>query len=240
MKYGDVYYNYAGLKMTVVENKDSHNVKIAFENGYEKYCCARDIRLGKVKNPYHPSIYGVGYIGKGYGIEDKRRYSTWIDMLKRCYDPKYQIKYPSYIGCSVCKEWHNYQNFAKWYDENYYKCGNERMCLDKDILIKGNKVYSPETCVFVPTAINNLFVKKQRSRGDYPIGVRKLKQRYSAYLGIKGKTKTIGVYDTVEDAFLSYKSAKELYIRQVADEYKNIIPTKLYTAMINYEVDISD
>ena len=114
------------------------------------------------------------------------------------------------------------------------------MCLDKDILIKGNKVYSPETCVFVPTAINNLFVKKQRSRGDYPIGVRKLKQRYSAYLGIKGKTKTIGVYDTVEDAFFSYKSAKEVYIRQVADEYKNIIPTKLYTAMINYEVDISD
>lgn len=59
MKCGDVYYNYAGLKMTVVEYKDSHNVKIAFENGYEKYCCARDIRLGKVKNPYHPSIYGV-------------------------------------------------------------------------------------------------------------------------------------------------------------------------------------
>lgn len=103
-------------------------------------------------------------IGEGnYKVSDNTivnlNYSTWLSMLKRCYNIEFQFKHSSYIGCSVHEDWHNFQNFAKWYDENYYSIGNERIALDKDILVKGNKIYSPETCIFVPHNINNLFTK---------------------------------------------------------------------------------
>lgn len=80
-------------------------------------------------------------------------------MLERCYSARYQERKPTYKGCSVCDEWLNYQNFAKWYDDNYYEIKGEIMCLDKDILVKGNKIYSPENCVFVPNYINVLFAR---------------------------------------------------------------------------------
>ena len=87
-------------------------------------------------------------------------------MLRRCYDEKLHKKYPTYIDCKVCEEWLNFQNFAKWYYNNYYEIENEKICLDKDILHKGNKIYSPDNCVFVPNNINVLFVKSDKSRGD--------------------------------------------------------------------------
>ena len=97
--------------------------------------------------------FGVGVTGQGEYSHLVRKingkhtkvYSVWHDMLGRCYNKKYQEKKPTYIGCTVCEEWHNFQNFAKWYEENYYEVNNEEMALDKDILIKGNKIYSPQT-----------------------------------------------------------------------------------------------
>lgn len=108
---------------------------------------------------YDKSAYGVGYIGEGaYKISFKRvfypHYIYWRTMMKRCYSDHFHTQFPTYKDCSVVKDWHNFQNFAKWYDENYYEIGEEMMHLDKDILVKGNKVYSPETCVFVPQSIN--------------------------------------------------------------------------------------
>jgi hypothetical protein len=117
------------------------------------------------------------------------------------------------------------------------------MCLDKDILYKGNKVYSPETCVFVPERINILFVKSDKIRGEYPIGVtwRKDRGRFSSRCcDAHGTYKPLGCYDTVEGAFNAYKTFKEKVIKQVADEYKHLIPNKLYQAMYNYQVEIND
>ena len=117
------------------------------------------------------------------------------------------------------------------------------MDLDKDILIKGNKTYSPEACVFVPKKINSLFTKANNLRGDYPIGVSYFKESdkfKSQYKTMDGKEIHLGLFDTPEEAFISYKNAKEKYIKQIAEEYKSKIPQKLYKAMINYEVEITD
>ena len=167
-------------------------------------------------------------------------------MLKRCYSSKFQEKNPSYKGCYVCDNWLYYSNFKKWYDENYYEIDGKILQLDKDILVKGNKVYSPDTCVFVPKFINSLFTKCQNSRGELPIGVHyhKRDKKYVAQLSVckngKSTLKSLGYYNTPNEAFEAYKQAKESYIKDVADEYKDRIPVELYKAMYEYEVNIND
>ena len=167
-------------------------------------------------------------------------------MLKRCYDEKYHEKHPTYKDCKVCEEWHDFQNFAEWYYNNYYEIEGERMHLDKDILIKRNKVYSPETCVFVPQAINSLFIKRQNNRGESVIGTTPYQGKYMAQCSIinpktgKSKREYLGIYDTQEKAFEVYKYYKEKNIKIVADYFKGQIPQKLYNALYNYEVENDD
>ena len=118
------------------------------------------------------------------------------------------------------------------------------MNLDKDILIKGNKVYSPDTCVFVPQNINKLFIKRDSSRGEFPIGVHYYKRNKKfgvvCSFGNSSSSAYLGLYDTPEEAFQVYKTFKENQIKQIANEYIDIIPTKLYQAMIEYEVEYDD
>lgn len=192
-------------------------------------------------------VYGVGYIlnkeTRINGIQEES-YKTWLQMLRRCYSQKEQIRYPKYKECIVSNEWLCYDNFKKWYNDNFYQIDNEKMALDKDILIKGNKIYSPETCVFVSNRINVLFTKSNATRGDYPIGVswNKREEKFRAYCQTSfGKQKHLGYYSTPEDAFYKgYKPFKERYIKEIAEEYKNKIPKKLYDALYNYEVEITD
>lgn len=191
--------------------------------------------------------YGVGSIENEL-IRDNngqllRSYICWRDMLKRCYSEKIQEKRPTYKGCTVSKEWHKFSNFKKWYNNNYYEIDKHRMTLDKDILIKNNKVYSEDTCIFVPMNINNLFTRSNSTRNNLPIGVcfDKSKNKYKVTCSVNnGKSKNIGTFNSPDEAFKAYKIFKENYIKQVADIYKEIIPIKLYNAMYEYEVDAED
>lgn len=210
-----------------------------------KYYCNKC----SANDPMKKDIFNIGYIGIGdYKVKDKNNnkypmYATWYNMFQRCYNKESQLKRPSYIGCLVCNEWLNYQNFAKWYDDNFYKINDELICLDKDILIKGNKTYSPETCIFTPNRINTLFIKNNIHRGKLPIGVslHKMTNKYQATCGNKNnKTIYLGLYNTYEEAFNAYKVFKENLIKEVADEYKNVIPYKLYKAMYSYQIEIDD
>jgi hypothetical protein len=143
----------------------------------------------------------------------------------------------------VSEEWLNFQNFAKWYDKNYYEINGEKMEIDKDILVKRNKIYSPETCVFVPKRINLLFVKKDATRGDLPIGVCFFKRDKKYQVNCKdenGKDIYLSRYNNIEEAFEVYKEFKESVIKKVANEYKGKIPANLYNALINYKVEITD
>ena len=203
-----------------------------------------------VKSHFSPSVLGKGIVGNedtkinGKHIES---YKIWRSMLNRCYNNEYQIKHPTYIGCSVCDEWLYYPNFKKWYDENYYTIKGNIVDLDKDIIVKNNKIYSPDTCVFVPQNINKLFTKRNKYRGELPIGLsydKKSGGKVRAQITINGTRKSLGLFPNtqkgIQEAFQTYKFSKEKYIKQIADEYKNIIPDKLYKAMYNYEVEIND
>ena len=194
-------------------------------------------------------MYGVGITGLEPSRDENgelNSYTCWKDMLKRCYSVKWQEKNQTYKGCSVCDDWLYYPNFKNWYDKSYYEVENKTSQLDKDVLTKGNKIYSPETCIFVPKFINTLFVKSQKARGELPIGVSyyKASKKYQAKLRVfkngKSTTKHLGYFDTADEAFEVYKRVKEDYIKEIADEYKDKIPTKLYEAMYSYKVDIDD
>jgi hypothetical protein len=166
-------------------------------------------------------------------------------MLFRCYDKIGRKQNPTYNDVTVCDEWLCFQVFAKWYDDNYYLIDNERMEIDKDILIKGNRVYSPKTCCIVPHNINLLFIKNDKLRGDLPIGVNyhKNENKYIAQCHtLKNKyNTTLGRFKTPEEAFyLGYKPFKESYIKEVAENYKDKIPKELYDAMYRYKVEITD
>ena len=198
------------------------------------------------KNLYEATVYGVGFMGEGpykskVNGKSTREYNIWHSMMDRCYNEKHSDRYPTYKDCTVCEEWHNFQTFCSWFDNNFREIPGEKMALDKDILIKGNKVYGPDTCVFVPKKINSLFVKSDASRSDLPIGVQQVKSgKYQASVSINGKDKKLGRFNTKEEAFEMYKKAKEQHIKDVAEQYKDRIPKSLYDAMYNYEVDMYD
>lgn len=247
---GEIKYNYQNYIMEIVNYNNYTDIIVEFHDKFKaqihtSYQC---FKIGQVRNPYHKDVYGVGYTGQGNykpsinGV-DGHQYKTWNHMLERCYSKTFQQKQPSYIGCITNEEWHCFQDFGKWHDENYYEIDGEKMQLDKDILVKGNKIYSSKTCVFVPQRINSLFIQSISKRGQYPIGV-SFHQRigkYQAQINLDNKNrKSIGYYQTSDEAFLAYKIEKEKYIKEIADEYKSKIPKKLYDAMYKYKINIED
>lgn len=252
---GEKNINNFGSEMIIIGYRNAFDIDVYFPeyNWIFKKTYYSVFKDGKTKCPYEPRVYGKGCIGEGKyksRINGKKTeaYNIWCGMIQRCYSEKNHKKQPTYIGCSVCEEWLNFQNFAKWYEDNFYQIEGERMHLDKDILYKHNKIYSPKTCIFVPQRINTLFIKSDKIRGDYPIGVSydKEQNKYSSTCKVydfklkKQKSKKIGRYNTPEEAFTSYKNFKERHIKEVADYYKNEIPSSLYNAMYNYNIEITD
>jgi hypothetical protein len=245
--------NKFGTEMTVIDYENFHNVTVEFEDGHIVHTNWGSFIKGSTINPYDRKIYGVGYLGEGsyktnVTINGKHKhsaaYTAWYDMLKRCYCEKYLLKFPTYRGCSVTEEWHNFQVFAKWHEDNFYRVGDTPMELDKDILVKGNKIYSPATCIYVPYKINYMFLRRKKVRGILPIGVyfekeckRYIAQCHDIFLD---KTKALSSYGDPIAAFRAYKDYKENIIKKVANMYKNDIPEVLYTSLMNYKVEIND
>lgn len=239
----EVVNNSKGTPMKIIgfRNKSDIDVQFLDDFGYIKeHTLYANFIKGNIKNPYDKNICGVGYFGEGKhkckysnGIHTSE-YQNWISMIRRCYDLNRKNTYPAYYGkCEVCKEWHNFQNFAEWYNKNFYQVGTERIHIDKDILIKDNKLYSPETCILVPQRINMLFVKKP-NRYNLPNGV---KPSLSGKFEAKYNEQYLGIFDTVEDAARAHNQAKKEKITDTANEYKDRIPNKVYQALINWIPD---
>ena len=175
----------------------------------------------------------------GFSKSGGRCKQVWENILQRCYQESEQKRHPTYRGCSICEEWMVFSSFEKWFNENYVD-GYE---IEKDILVKGNKVYGPEFCCFVPRRINILLTRRQRFRGGTPVGVRRSKSgRYIAGVDVDGYRKNLGTYNTAEEAFLAYKNAKEAYIKEVAQDYfdRGLITERVRDALFRYEVEITD
>ena len=143
-------------------------------------------------------------------------YTKWKGMLKRCYSGKYQARQPTYIGATVFEEWLIFSNFRSWMEDKNW-VGME---LDKDIIVPGNKHYSPETCCFVSRAINALLNDHEADRGVCPQGVSfdKCKGKYQTYCRHNGNQKHLGYHSTLEAASMTYRTYKHALIRKIARE----------------------
>lgn len=243
---GEIGKNKYGTTAMIIDIVDAVNYKIEFQDEYHYVRNVRydDFVKGAFINPYDPVVQGVGYRGVGQysSTTHKSIHKRWCDMLKRAYNPA--DKDSAYINTTVCKEWHNFQNFAQWYEDNFYTIDGCVMQLDKDILCKGNREYCPDKCVFVPQFINAMFTKCNKARGNLPIGVTMHKGKYyvqcQTYLDHIQKQNYIGLFNSEKEAFIAYKKFKEDYLSKVAEEYKNKIPTQLYEALKTYNVDYDD
>lgn len=198
-----------------------------------------NFKNGQIKNPYDKTTYGVGYLGSGKYMAKAdgkvvESYNVWHDMIRRCYSEKSKEKFQAYFHvCKVSKLWHDYQNFAEWFNENKYEVDG-RLHIDKDILYPGNKIYCPDTCLLVPQRINMLFLNKPNKRG-LPNGI----VRYSDKYLVKYNGVEYGYRNTLEDAFELYAKVKKDAIIKIANEYKDIIPKMLYDALLKYDVIIN-
>lgn len=234
----------------VVAYLSARQVYIQFEHsGYVKRTAATYVRSGVVEDPFYPLVKGVGYVGVGkYKPKEEGRmtkaHSVWFQILRRCYDKNYSAyKIYGEKGCIVCPEWHNFQNFAEW----YYKNHKEGLAVDKDILKRGNKVYCPDYCTFVPIRINSLLTSRTADRGILPVGVcfdknhkGKLTGKFAVSMsgGTTQASVFLGYFEDMQDAFVAYKNAKEQHIAKVANEeyLAGNITKEVYESLLNWEV----
>ena len=231
----------------VVKYNNTADVEVRFlKTGYKTTVYLGNIRNGNVKDPYTPSVYGVGVLGVKYpskinGVLTKE-YILWCNMLQRCYSDSFKKKYPTYEGCEVSDNFKSYEYFYEWC-HNQVGFSNKDWQLDKDLLIKGNKVYSENTSVFIPREINQVLTKREALRGEHLIGVswHKTKKAFVARVSKnKGKQENLGPFKTELEAFNTYKQAKEAFVKEQANKWKGKIDERAYEALMKYTVEITD
>lgn len=171
------------------------------------------------------TVFGVGINDADYQVSKYQGgkvlwrcpfYVKWKDMLKRCYRDSYKEMNPTYTECSVCDDWIYFSKFKSWMIEQDW----EGKQLDKDLLLRGNKVYSPDTCVFIDNKVNTFLIERNASRGDWPIGVSASGKRFSAYCRVLGKNgnEYLGKFDSPEEAHRAWLRFKLLQARILAAE----------------------
>ncbi len=226
---GTIHKTNKGYNILIIKKLKKRKVLIRFLDSYgcEKEVGTDEIFAGTVSNPYHRLENSVGYLGVGSykskvdGIQPKS-YTVWKHMCNRA--KNYINTHPTYSNVTVCEEWHNYQNFAKWYDENYIE-GYE---LDKDILQQDviNKIYSPETCCFLPKKINGFLTNNQSSNTSGYCGVswHKVTKKWSSSIHSFGEKKSIhlGLFNNIEDASIAYVEARKVQAEKVKEYMRSL------------------
>ena len=250
---GQEKLNNQGSLMKIIECNKSSDILVEFQDEYKAKVNTTygNFKSSSIKNPYYPSICGVGRVGNKYlsriNSIQLKEYVVWTGMLDRCFNQMEKDRSPTYKDVTCCDEWLLYENFYEWLhnQENFDKLKNsKRWALDKDILNKRNKVYSPDTCCLVPQNVNCLFLKREAERGNYPIGVSYRREGFiaSCHNPFTNQREELGSYSTPEKAFEAYKIYKGDIIKRVAEiEFsKGNITRECYEAMINYKVEIDD
>ena len=218
---GLIGYNKQGSKMQIIQYINAKDITVQFLDDYKVILSHRmwnEFKNGTIINPYFPSVYGVGMIGIKYPAkinnEHTKEYSTWHSMMVRCYSPTSQKYRPTYDKTEVYSKWKIFENFYEWLhtQENFSLFNSE--CgwnVDKDILVKRNHIYHPNKCILIPQNVNKLFTKREKQRGNTPIGVGYTK--YGTYIARchdpYAKTMVyLGSYDNPNSAFNAYKKTQ--------------------------------
>jgi len=195
-------------------------------------------------------VRGIGLKGMKYptklGGKRLKEYRAWSDMLERCTE-RFWNRQPAYTGTTCSENFKSFEYFYEWCQEQVgFGSVDDKgrgWQLDKDITCKEYKIYSEDTCVFVPSRINTLLIKREASRGEWPIGVcwhKRDKMFQSKCNNGTGKSIFLGSFKTAQEAFQAYKTFKEALIKEVANEYKEQLDYRVYEALMNYEVNEND
>lgn len=251
MKYeGMVFETKFNGKFVVIKYINKRNVFIKFiDTGYECVVDLGNIRKGAVKDKLLPSVQGVGIVGDEVTREDGqllKEYKLWSGMLTRCYSTTLHLSQPTYQGCSTSENFKYFSYFKKWcHNQIGFNSVDEKghpFQLDKDILVKGNKIYSEDTGCFIPREINSLLLSAKKLRGESLIGVsyHARDKKYTSTLVIDKKNLFLGYFDTELEAFNAYKQAKEAHIKDVANKWKDKVDPRVYEGLMNYQVEITD
>ncbi len=219
------------------------------ETGYATVTQMTHVLNGGVKDKFSPSVKGVGIVGDEVIQRDGkhiREYKLWQDMLGRCYYAKLHKRLPSYSDCTASNNFKYFPYFKEWCNNqvgfNSKDDKGKPFQLDKDMLLKGNNIYSENTCVFIPQEINLLLTSCKSKRGELCVGVslEKKSKKFVSYINILGEHKYLGSFNEEVEAFLVYKEAKESHIKTVANKWKDNIDSRVYDALMNYQVEIND
>lgn len=234
---GQEYISNFGERFEVVKYYNSRNIWIRFLDNpnYTPDLCIKVsssnyILKGSVRNPYRVNSYG-GIFGIEYSsqLEDKRLcpfYNKWKGILERCFSKTYHKNKPTYKDCCVSTYFKYFPNFKNWclhYLQDLEDKDITNYEIDKDLIFKGNKVYSEITCNLIPRELNVILTNRKRFRGDYKVGVtyHQRDKHFRASISIKGKIVFIGSFDTEDEAFLEYKNYKEDYLKHLGEYYYN-------------------
>lgn len=249
---GEVFETKTSGKVEITDYNNSTDLTVKFldDSTILKGVTYSSLKRGTVRNHNVRRVYGVGYMGFGeYSFTThKKLYKMWVKMFERSYCKIYHKTRPTYIGCSVDEKWHCFQDFVEWVKENYneyFLDSSETLILDKDIKFKGNKIYSPLNTYLVDNRLNVLFTKSDGSRGDLPIGVSNNKfGKFCSAFRSDNKLKHLGTFESIDEAFIEYKKAKEKYIKELSEEYLNEklfwMNKSLHQSLNNYIVEITD
>ena len=236
-KYGDV---------VVLDYYNARDVTIKFLNtGNVRKTGTSELKKGEIRDNEAFPVYIVGIMDvpneARRNVPIPKEYSIWNGVRHRCYNENIRHLTPSYQEAEMSENFKRYSYFKDWC-HNQIGFDQDGWQLDKDILFKGNKLYSEATCCFVPPEINTLILKADRIRGKYPIGVYEDKQagKFKVRISVEGKQKHVGRYYCEKEAFYAYKVAKEQHIKEVANKWKGQIDVRVYEALINWEVNIDD
>ena len=208
---------------------------------------AAQVDSGCVVDPYHPSMRGVGYLGKAESTTDNngkqlKEYVYWYGMFDRCYGSR-NLKV--YEDCIVSEEFHDFSYFQRWFHKQVGRYGKDFQ-LDKDILSEDCKVYAEDTCVLVPSEVNSFFVKtnNKKVKSDYPIGVtyepRNTYNPFTAMYAGHGGDKHLSYHDNEWSAFIAYKKAKENRAKELAEKWRGQIDDRVYNKLLEYKVLLTD
>ena len=257
---GQIGVNKDGDKMQIIEYYTYDDIEVKFLDGNNCVVHTQYVNFlkGSVKN-YNKIIYGLhGYLGQGPYTSEHRdengkrvlhnEYGIWRNIHERA--GNFDSKHPSYKDVTVCEEWWNFQNFAKWYNERRYDTGEDFLCIDKDLLVPGNREYAPDKCCLIPNSINEIFRNYEnykKNNDGLPAGIHRRTDsksiRYRSegvYLDELGnKCKIRKTFTNALDAFIFYKDYKELYIQQLANKYKDKLDTNVYNILINYKISVN-
>ena len=227
----------------VIDYVNNKNITVEFiTTGYQTKTTTKEINQGKIADRLKPSVFGVGIIGNKYPINDNGSinyiYKVWNNILDRCYNEKTKLKYKAYSDCSTSNNFKYYEYFYEWFTSQ--KGCDERFEVDKDLLVKGNRIYSENTCILLPKEINLALSVKKSQRGQYLIGVQKNGKNFLARCSTGTGERKLGYYTTEIEAFNAYKQAKENYLKELANKWKDKIDIRAYNALMAYEIEVTD